>query len=237
MGLKKKQIIFYLITFLFFKQPCFAITFNDAYNLLKSFPSAKFKNSVESLDVAINLGVDVKKPEQNVRSSVVLPNGIGKVIRVAVFSDNNKDELLNNGADIVGIELLFDQISKGFINFDVLISDTESMKLISKLGPILGPKGLMPNPKDGTVTKDLVSCLQKIKLGQVMYKTDKYGIIHTSVGRINFDNDKIKANIEALLNSIKKNKPITSKGIYIKKLFLSTTMGPGLLVDLSSFVY
>ena len=205
--------------------------------LLKNLPLAKFKNSFESVDVSINLGIDVKKQEQNIRSSVVLPNGIGKFIKVAVFSDNDKDSFLSAGADIVGTDILFDQISQGNINFDVIISDPESMKTISKLGPILGPRGLMPNPKDGTVTKDLLSCVKRIKLGQVMYKTDKYGIIHSSVGRINFYNDKIKENIEALLSSIKKNKPSTSKGIYIKKISLSTTMGPGLFIDLSSFVY
>ncbi|HFL8794723.1 MAG TPA: 50S ribosomal protein L1 [Candidatus Azosocius sp. HAIN] len=211
--------------------------FNEAYLLLKNLPLAKFKNSFESVDVSINLGIDVKKQEQNIRSSVVLPNGIGKFIKVAVFSDNDKDSFLSAGADIVGTDILFDQISQGNINFDVIISDPESMKTISKLGPILGPRGLMPNPKDGTVTKDLLSCVKRIKLGQVMYKTDKYGIIHSSVGRINFYNDKIKENIEALLSSIKKNKPSTSKGIYIKKISLSTTMGPGLFIDLSSFVY
>ncbi|QQG46839.1 MAG: 50S ribosomal protein L1 [Candidatus Azosocius agrarius] len=212
-------------------------SFNDAYILLQMLPMAKFKNTFESVDIAINLGVDIKKPEQNVRSSVVLPNGLGKNIRVAVFSDSDKDNLLNCGADIVGVDVLFDNINNGNINFDVIISDPDSMKLISKLGPILGPRGLMPNPKDGTVAKDLVSCVKKIKLGQVMYKADKYGIIHTSVGKINFEKDKIKGNIEALLNSIKKNKPASSKGIYIKKLSLSTTMGPGLFIDLSSFIY
>lgn len=211
--------------------------FDEAYELLKKIPLAKFKHIYESVDVSINLGVDIKKPEQNVRSSVVLPNGIGKIIKVAVFSDSDNDNLLNCGADIVGIDNLFEKISQGNIDFDVIISDPDSMKAISKLGPILGPRGLMPNPKDGTVTKDLISCLKRIKLGQVMYKTDKYGIIHSSVGRINFEGDKIKTNIEALLNSIKKNKPATSKGVYIRRLSLSTTMGPGFFIDLSNFVY
>lgn len=211
--------------------------FNDAYILLQNIPLANFKSCVESVDVSINLGVDVKKPEQNIRSSVVLPNGIGKTIRVAVFSDNDKENLLLCGADIVGIDILLEQINKGIINFDIIISDPDSMKIISKLGPFLGPKGLMPNPKDGTVTKDLISCVKRIKLGQIMYKADKYGIIHTSVGRINFDVVKIKENVEALLNSIKKNRPANFKGVYIKKISLSKTMGPGLSIDLSSFVY
>lgn len=212
-------------------------SFNDAYDLLCKIPFANFKNSFESFDVAVSLGIDTNRSEQNVRGSVVLPNGNGKVVKIAVFSDYDKEELIKNGADFVGIDYLMDQVSKGNILFDVMIADTDSMKIISKLGPILGPKGLMPNPKNGTVTKDLIGCIQKIKSGQIIYKTDKYGIVHSSVGRVNFDKNKIKINIESLLGSIKKNKPVGVKGVYIKKISLSTTMGPGLFVDLSSFVY
>jgi large subunit ribosomal protein L1 len=207
-------------------------SFVDAYSLLKEFAAVRF---VESVDISVNLGVDPRKSDQVVRGSSVLPNGTGKQVRVAVFAQGIKaDEAREVGADIVGFDDLAESIQKGNMDFDVVIASPDAMRVVGKLGQILGPRGLMPNPKVGTVTPDIVTAIKNAKAGQVRYRTDRAGIIHSSVGKIDFDVDAIRENIEFLLLDLKKAKPASAKGTYFKKLSLSTTMGPGLTLDQGS---
>lgn len=205
---------------------------SDAYGLLKELSTVKFS---ESVDVAVNLGVDPRKSDQVVRGSSVLPNGIGKEVRVAVFAQGAKaDEAKEAGADIVGFDDLAEEIKKGNLDFDVVIASPDAMRVVGKLGQILGPRGLMPNPKVGTVSPDVATAVKNAKAGQVRYRTDKAGIIHCSVGKLDFAVDSIKENLEFLLADLKKAKPASAKGTYFKKISISTTMGPGLNVDLGS---
>ncbi len=201
----------------------------DAISLLKELSTVKFS---ESLDVAINLGVDPKKSDQVVRGSTVLPNGTGKTVRVAVFAQGaNADAAKEAGADIVGFDDLAADIKAGNMDFDVVIATPDAMRVVGQLGQILGPRGLMPNPKVGTVTPNVVDAINNAKAGQVRYRTDKAGIIHASVGKVDFDPAAVKQNLEALLVDLKKMKPSSAKGIYLKKITVSSTMGPGLSVD------
>ena len=204
----------------------------DAVALLKDLPTLKF---VESVDVAINLGIDPKKSDQVVRGSTVLPNGTGKIVRVAVFAQGAQAEAAKEaGADIVGMEDLAEQIKGGDLNFDVVIATPDTMRVVGKLGTILGPRGLMPNPKVGTVSADAATAVTNAKSGQVRYRADKNGIIHCSVGNLSFSSDKLIGNVNALIADLVKMKPSSAKGIYLKKVSLSSTMGPGLVVDLGS---
>ena len=206
--------------------------FSEAVNLLKEFASAKFK---ESIEVSVNLGVDPRKSDQNVRGATVLPNGTGKSVRVAVFTQGpNVDAAKEAGADIVGMDDLADQVKKGELNFDVVIASPDAMRVVGQLGQILGPRGLMPNPKVGTVTPDIATAVKNAKSGQVRYRTDKGGIVHCTIGKVDFDADSIKQNLEALLADLNKAKPSAAKGVYLQKIILSTTMGPGLWIDLST---
>lgn len=191
--------------------------------------TVKFK---ESIDVAINLGVDARKSDQVVRSSTVLPNGTGKTVRVAVFTQGaNAEKALAAGADIVGMDDLAEEVKKGNMNFDVVIATPDAMRVVGQLGQILGPRGLMPNPKVGTVTPDVETAVKNAKAGQVRYRTDKNGIIHSPLGNVEFTAESIKENLESLIADLKKAKPSSAKGIYLKKVTLSTTMGPGLTID------
>ena len=209
--------------------------FNEAVALLSNLPLAKFKKTSESVDISLNLGVDPRNSSQVVRGSVVLPNGTGKKVRVAVFTQGANVEIAKqHGADLVGMEDLAESIKGGELNFDVVIATPDAMGVVGKLGPVLGPRGLMPNPKVGTVTPDVAKAVKNAKGGQVMYKTDKTGIIHCLIGKIDFAPDALKQNLETLLGEIKRLKPSSSKGVYMKKLTVSSTMGPGLQVDLSS---
>lgn len=204
----------------------------EAVALLKQVSSVKF---AESIDVAVNLGVDPRKSDQVVRGSTVLPNGTGKDVRVAVFAQgDNAEKAKAAGADLVGFEDLAEQIKAGNLNFDVVIATPDAMRVVGQLGQVLGPRGLMPNPKVGTVTPDVATAVQNAKAGQVRFRTDKNGIIHCSVGKVGFSEVAVKENVEALIADLKKLKPSTSKGVYVKKVTLSTTMGPGLAVDQSS---
>jgi len=204
----------------------------DAVNLLKEISSVKFDESVE---VAINLGVDARKSDQQVRGSTVLPKGTGKTVKVAVFTEGENAKLAKAaGADEVGFEDLAETMQKGAVNYDVVIATPDAMPIVGKLGKVLGPRGLMPNPKDGTVTKDIEQAVKNSKSGQVRYKTDKNGIIHCVIGKVSFETDSLIENLHTLLTDLAKIKPSSSKGTYLKKLSLSTTMGPGLLVDQSS---
>ncbi len=204
----------------------------DAVALLNELSSVGFK---ESVDVAVNLGVDPRKSDQNVRGSSVLPSGTGKDVRVAVFAQGeNAEKAKAAGADVVGFDDLAEQIKGGDLNFDVVIATPDAMRVVGQLGQILGPRGLMPNPKVGTVTPDVTTAVNNAKAGQVRFRTDKNGIIHAGVGKVGFDADAIKANLEALLGELKKLKPASAKGVYMKKVTLSTTMGPGLAIDQSS---
>lgn len=205
---------------------------NDAVALLKQFASTKFR---ESLDISVNLGVDPRKSDQVVRSSTNLPKGTGKVVRVAVFAQgDNATKAKNAGADIVGFEDLAEQIKSGVMDFDVVIATPDAMRIVGQLGQILGPRGLMPNPKVGTVTTNVEAAVNDAKSGQVRYRTDKNGIIHCSVGKADFPAEDVLENIAALISDLKKAKPAASKGQYLKKISLSTTMGPGLAIDISS---
>lgn len=205
---------------------------DEAVNLLTELSKVKFK---ESIDVAVNLGVDPRKSDQNVRGASVLPHGTGKTVRVAVFAQGaNADAATEAGADVVGFEDLAEQVQKGEINFDVVIATPDAMRVVGKLGTILGPRGLMPNPKVGTVTADVTTAVKNAKGGQVRYRTDKGGIIHCTVGQVGFDANAVKENIEALIADLKKIKPSSAKGVYLKKVTLSTTMGPGVAVDQAS---
>jgi len=205
---------------------------DEALQLLKEIPHAKF---TESVDVAVNLGVDPRKSDQVVRGSTVLPHGTGKNVRVAVFAQGeNAEKAKAAGADIVGFEDLAEEIKKGNLDFDVVIATPDAMRVVGQLGQILGPRGLMPNPKVGTVTPDVETAVKNAKAGQVRYRTDKAGIIHARIGNVEFDTDKLKENLEALLADLKKAKPAAAKGQYMKKISVSTTMGPGIPVDQAS---
>jgi large subunit ribosomal protein L1 len=207
-------------------------TVSDAVAILKQFASAKFR---ESLDISVNLGVDPRKSDQVVRSSTNLPKGTGKVVRVAVFAQgDNATKAKDAGADIVGFEDLADQIKAGKMDFDVVIATPDAMRIVGQLGQVLGPRGLMPNPKVGTVTTNVEAAVKDAKSGQVRYRTDKNGIIHCSVGKADFAAEDVLENIVALISDLKKAKPSSSKGQYLKKISLSTTMGPGLAIDISS---
>lgn len=207
-------------------------TVEDALNVLKEFASKKFS---ESVDVAINLGVDPRKSDQVVRGATTLPNGTGKTARVAVFAQGpNAEKAKAAGADIVGMEDLAEAVKAGNMDFDVVIASPDAMRVVGTLGQILGPRGLMPNPKTGTVTADVAGAVQNAKAGQVRYRTDKNGIIHGAIGKVEFDANAVKGNLEALLVDLKKAKPASAKGVYVKKVVLSTTMGPGLVIDQST---
>jgi large subunit ribosomal protein L1 len=207
-------------------------TVEEAVSVLSEFSSPKFK---ESIDVAVNLGVDPRKSDQVVRGSTILPNGTGKTVRVAVFAQGvNADKAKAAGADIVGFDDLAESIQAGNLDFDVVIASPDAMRVVGKLGQVLGPRGLMPNPKVGTVTADVEGAVRNAKAGQVRYRTDKNGIVHGGIGKIGFDADAVKGNLEALLADLKKAKPSSSKGIYIQKIVLSSTMGPGLTIDQST---
>lgn len=204
----------------------------DAIAVLKQFASTKFK---EGVDISVNLGVDPRKSDQVVRSSTNLPKGTGKTVRVAVFAQgDNATKATNAGADIVGFEDLAEKIKAGEMNFDVVIATPDAMRIVGQLGQVLGPRGLMPNPKVGTVTMNVEAAVKDAKSGQVRYRTDKNGIIHCSVGKVTFSEEDIIENVAALLTDLKKAKPASSKGIYIKKITLSTTMGPGIAIDPAS---
>jgi len=204
----------------------------DALALVKEFAVAKFD---ESVDVAIQLGVDAKKSDQVVRGAVVLPHGTGKTKRVAVFAQGAKaEEAKAAGADVVGMDDLAEQVKAGNINFDVVIASPDAMRVVGTLGQILGPRGLMPNPKVGTVTPDVATAVKNAKAGQVQFRIDKAGIVHATVGRRSFDNDKLKDNLAALLDALTKAKPASSKGVYLKKVAVSSTMGVGVRVEVGS---
>ena len=203
-----------------------------ALSIVKECATAKFD---ESIDVAVQLGIDARKSDQVVRGAVVMPNGTGKTKRVAVFAQGAKaEEARAAGADIVGMVDLAAEIKAGNMNFDVVIASPDTMRVVGTLGQILGPRGLMPNPKVGTVTPDVAGAVKNAKAGQVRFRTDKNGIIHGGIGKIGFAADAVKGNLEALLSDLKRAKPSTSKGIYIQKVVLSSTMGPGLIVDQST---
>ena len=205
---------------------------DEALTLVKEFASAKFE---ESIDVSINLGVDPKQSDQVVRGSTVLPNGTGKTVRVAVFAQGeNAEKAKSVGADIVGFEDLAEEIKSGKMDFEVVIATPDAMRVVGQLGQILGPRGLMPNPKVGTVTPDVETAVKNAKAGQVRYRTDKAGIIHCSIGSSKFEVNKLHENLNALLSDLKKAKPASAKGIYLKKMTMSSTMGPGIKVDQGS---
>ena len=201
----------------------------EAFDLLKNTSKVKF---TESVDVAIRLGVDPRKSDQNVRGSTVLPNGTGKTVRVAVFTQgDNVEKAKEAGADVVGMDDLHDQIKGGDLSFDVVIASPDAMRVVGKLGQILGPRGLMPNPKVGTVTPDVAAAVKNAKAGQVRFRTDKAGIIHSTIGKVTFESNALRENLAALLSDLMKLRPATAKGQYVKKVAVSTTMGPGLVVD------
>ena len=207
-------------------------TFDDAITLVKDFAIAKFD---ESIDVAVQLGIDPKKSDQVVRGAVVLPNGTGKTKRVAVFAQGAKaEEARAAGADIVGMDDLAAMVKAGDMPFDVVIAAPDAMRVVGTLGQILGPRGLMPNPKVGTVTPDVAQAVRNAKAGQVQFRVDKGGIIHGTIGRRSFDSDKLKGNLAALLDALSKAKPASSKGIYLRKVAVSSTMGVGVRIDLQS---
>lgn len=209
-------------------------TLEEALGLLKDFSTVKFK---ESVDVSVNLGIDARKSDQAVRGATVLPNGTGKSVRVAVFTQGaNADAAKEAGADIIGMDELAEEIKNGKMDFDVVIASPDAMRVVGKLGQILGPRGLMPNPKVGTVAQDVGAAVRNAKAGQVRYRTDKAGIIHCPIGRVDFEIEALKENLSALLADLMKAKPTSAKGIYMKKLSVSTTMGPGLQVDTSALV-
>lgn len=202
---------------------------DEAVALISELSTVKFK---ESIDVAVNLGVDPRKSDQNVRGASVLPHGTGKTVRVAVFAQGaNADAAKEAGADVVGFDDLAERVQGGELDFDVVIATPDAMRVVGKLGTILGPRGLMPNPKVGTVTPDVATAVKNAKGGQVRYRTDKGGIVHCTIGQVGFDANAIKENVEALLADLKKAKPSSAKGVYLKKISLSSTMGPGLAID------
>lgn len=205
----------------------------DALQLVKESATAKFN---EAVDVAINLGIDAKKSDQNVRGSVVLPQGTGKTVRVAVFAQGDKAQLAKDaGADLVGFDDLAAEIKGGRMDFDVVIATPDAMRVVGQLGQVLGPRGLMPNPKVGTVTMDVTLAVKNAKAGQVQYRADKAGIVQCTVGRASFTVDALEENIRALVDAVNKSRPAGAKGIYLKKVAVSSTMGPGVRVDQSSF--
>lgn len=205
---------------------------DDAFSILKTIPAAKFR---ESVDVAVNLGVDPRKSDQVVRGSTVLPNGTGQSVRVAVFTQGaNAEAAKAAGAEIVGMDDLAESIKAGNMDFDVVIASPDAMRVVGQLGQILGPRGLMPNPKVGTVTPNVAEAVKNAKAGQVRYRTDKAGIIHCTIGKVDFDVTALKGNLLALLGDLQKAKPSTAKGVYLKKITVSSTMGPGIVVDQSS---
>ncbi|SEK57821.1 50S ribosomal protein L1 [Ectothiorhodospira marina] len=205
---------------------------NDALQILKDTASVKF---AESVDVSVNLGVDPRKSDQVVRGSTVLPNGTGKTVRVAVFTQGaNADAAREAGADIVGMDDLAEQVKAGNLDFDVAIASPDAMRVVGQLGQILGPRGLMPNPKVGTVSTDVATAVKNAKAGQVRYRTDKSGIIHCTIGKVSFEPQALEENLNALLSDLQKAKPSAAKGVYMKKVTVSTTMGPGVPVDQGS---
>ena len=205
---------------------------NEALSLLKELATANFR---ESVDVAVNLGIDARKSDQNVRGATVLPHGTGRDVRVAVFTQGaNADKAKEAGADIVGMEDLAEQVKAGNMDFDVVIATPDAMRVVGQLGQILGPRGLMPNPKVGTVTPDVVTAVNNAKAGQIRYRNDKNGIIHTTIGKADFEDAKLQENLESLLEALKKAKPANAKGQYIKKVSVSTTMGAGVVVNQAS---
>ena len=213
-------------------QPGQVFAFGDAASLLNELSTVKFS---ESVDVAINLGVDARKSDQVVRGATVLPNGTGKDVRVAVFTSGaNADAAKEAGAEVVGMEDLADQVKAGQMDFDVVIASPDAMRVVGQLGQILGPRGLMPNPKVGTVTPNVAEAVRNAKAGQVRYRVDKNGIIHAPVGRVGFEPTQLQENVEALMADLRKAKPASAKGVYFKKVTLSSTMGPGLIIDQST---
>ena len=202
---------------------------DEALKILKGTASAKFD---ESVDVAINLGIDAKKSEQNVRGTAVMPRGTGKKVRVAVFAEGAAAEAAKKaGADIIGFQDLADTIKSGKIDFDLAIATPEAMRVVGQLGQILGPRGLMPNPKVGTVTPNVAKAVENAKAGQVQFRTDKAGLVHCAIGKASFEADALKENFLSLMTAINKGKPSTAKGVYLKKVTISTTMGPGIRLD------
>ena len=205
---------------------------DDALKLVKEFATAKF---AEAVDAAVNLGIDASKSDQQVRGSTVMPHGIGKSVRVAVFtSGKNQDAARAAGADIVGLEDLAEKVKAGEFDFDVVIASPDAMRVVGQLGQILGPRGLMPNPKVGTVTPDVATAVKNAKAGQVRYRVDKAGIVHCTIGKANFEVNALKENLLALMADLQKAKPAAAKGIYLKRVTLSSTMGPGVAVDHST---
>ena len=208
-------------------------TVDEALSLVKETAVAKFD---ESVDVSVNLGVDAKKSDQTVRGSVVMPSGTGKNVRVAVFAQGDKAKAASDaGADVVGFDDLAARIKEGFMEFDVVIASPDAMKVVGQLGQILGPRGLMPNPKVGTVSADVVTAVKNAKAGQVQYRTDKAGIIHATIGRASFTPDQLKTNLTALMDALAKAKPAGVKGIYVRKVSVSSTMGAGVRIDTAAF--
>jgi large subunit ribosomal protein L1 len=206
---------------------------DDALKLVKEFATAKFP---EAVDVAVNLGIDASKSDQQVRGSTVLPHGIGKSVRVAVFtSGKNQEAARAAGADVVGLEDLAEKVKSGQFDFDVVIASPDAMRVVGQLGQILGPRGLMPNPKVGTVSPDVAAAVKNAKAGQVRYRVDKAGIVHCTIGKANFEVNALKENLLALMTDLQKHKPAAAKGIYLKRVTLSSTMGPGVAVDHSTF--
>jgi large subunit ribosomal protein L1 len=209
-----------------------AYTLVDAISLLKEVSTVKFN---ESVDVSINLGIDTRKSDQTVRGASVLPNGTGRTVRVAVFAQGaNADAAKAEGADIIGFEDLAESMKAGNLDFDVVIATPDAMRIVGQLGQVLGPRGLMPNPKVGTVTADVATAVRNAKAGQVRFRADKNGIVHCTIGKLNFDPIQLQQNLETLLSDIKKARPSSSKGIYLKKITLSSTMGPGIAIEQSS---
>jgi len=212
--------------------PTRAYPFEEALALLKDLSTAKFNETVE---VAVRLGVDARKSDQAVRGATTLPHGTGSEVRVAVFTQGEAAEQAKEaGADFVGMEELAEQVKGGMMDFDVVVASPDAMRVVGQLGQILGPRGLMPNPKTGTVTPDVLTAVRNAKAGQMRYRTDKNGIIHGGIGKISFDPEALRGNLEAVLADLKKAKPTSSKGIYMRKITLSTTMGPGVTIDQSS---
>ncbi|MFK3866356.1 50S ribosomal protein L1 [Pseudoalteromonas rhizosphaerae] len=204
----------------------------EAVALLKELATAKF---VESVDVAVNLGIDARKSDQNVRGATVLPNGTGRDVRVAVFTQGaNAEAAKEAGAELVGMEDLAELVKKGEMNFDVVVASPDAMRVVGQLGQILGPRGLMPNPKTGTVTPNVAEAVKNAKAGQVRYRNDKNGIIHTTIGKVDFTAEQLQQNLESLIVALKKAKPSQAKGVYVKKVTISTTMGAGVSVDQST---
>jgi len=213
-------------------QPGKQYPIDDALAIVKQFATAKFD---ESIDVSVNLGIDASKSDQQVRGSTVLPHGTGKTVRVAVFtSGKNADAAREAGADIVGLEDLAEKVKAGELNFDVVVASPDAMRVVGQLGQILGPRGLMPNPKVGTVTPDVAGAVRNAKAGQVRFRADKAGVIHCSIGKASFEPARLKENLQALLHDLQRVKPAASKGVFLKRVAVSSTMGPGVPVDQAS---